>query len=83
MEEMSNPFVLEWPKWSIDLGRLDSGDCRDGEEDLRTHLNCPELTKELCGQGRPLEFDVGGKVFLKVSPINGIRRFGVRGKLNP
>jgi len=26
---------------------------------------------------RPLEFQVGGKVFLKVSPIKGIKRFGV------
>ena len=31
---------------------------------------------------RPLKFDVGDKVFLKVSPTKGIRRFGVRGKLS-
>ena len=32
---------------------------------------------------RPLEFQVGDKVFLKVSPTKGIKRFGVRGKLSP
>ena len=29
------------------------------------------------------EFQVGDKVFLKVSPIKGLRRFNVRGKLSP
>ena len=32
---------------------------------------------------RPLEFQVGDKVFLKVSPIKGVKRFNVRGKLSP
>ena len=32
---------------------------------------------------RPLEFQVGDHVFLKVSPTKGVVRFGVRGKLNP
>ena len=32
---------------------------------------------------KPLVFQVGEKVFLKVSPTKGIRRFGVRGKLSP
>ena len=32
---------------------------------------------------RPLEFQVGDHVFLKVSPTKGVIRFGVRGKLNP
>ncbi|XP_071688789.1 uncharacterized protein [Rutidosis leptorrhynchoides] len=32
---------------------------------------------------RPLEFVVGDKVFLKVSPWKGIRRFGLKGKLSP
>ncbi|KAD3337459.1 hypothetical protein E3N88_32979 [Mikania micrantha] len=30
-----------------------------------------------------LEFNVGGKVFLKVSPCRGVRRFGLKGKLSP
>ncbi|GKC40172.1 hypothetical protein Tco_1052556 [Tanacetum coccineum] len=32
---------------------------------------------------RPLEFDVGDKVMLKVSPWKGVIRFGKRGKLSP
>jgi len=32
-------------------------------------------------QRRPLEFQVGDKVFLKVAPWKGIIRFGVKGKL--
>jgi len=32
---------------------------------------------------RPLEFQVGDIVFLKVSPTKGIKRFWVRGKLSP
>ena len=32
---------------------------------------------------RPLEFEVGDYVFLKVSPSKGIMRFGKKGKLSP
>ncbi|GJR02534.1 hypothetical protein Tco_0525518 [Tanacetum coccineum] len=32
---------------------------------------------------KPMEFQVGDKVMLKVSPWKGIIRFGKRGKLNP
>ncbi|KAM0025810.1 putative nucleotidyltransferase, Ribonuclease H [Helianthus debilis subsp. tardiflorus] len=32
---------------------------------------------------KPLEFEVGDKVLLKVSPWKGVARFGKRGKLNP
>ncbi|KAL5566168.1 hypothetical protein UlMin_029332 [Ulmus minor] len=32
---------------------------------------------------RPLEFQVGDSVFLKISPFKGTIRFGKRGKLNP
>jgi len=30
-----------------------------------------------------LEFHIGDKVFLKVSPAKGIKRFEVRGRLSP
>ncbi|GJU24962.1 putative reverse transcriptase domain-containing protein [Tanacetum coccineum] len=32
---------------------------------------------------KPMEFDVGNRVMLKVSPWKGVVRFGKRGKLNP
>nr|GFC24426.1 putative reverse transcriptase domain-containing protein [Tanacetum cinerariifolium] len=32
---------------------------------------------------KPMEFQVRGKVMLKVSPWKGVVHFGKRGKLNP
>jgi hypothetical protein len=32
---------------------------------------------------QPLEFKVGDHVYLKVSPMKGVKRFGVKGKLAP
>ena len=32
---------------------------------------------------RPLEFEIGDKVFLKVAPMRGVMRFGKKGKLSP
>ncbi|KAJ9536336.1 hypothetical protein OSB04_un000487 [Centaurea solstitialis] len=32
---------------------------------------------------RPIEFQPGDKVFLKVSPTRGVKRFGLKGKLSP
>jgi hypothetical protein len=32
---------------------------------------------------RPLEFEVGDHVYLRVSPMKGVNRFGVKGKLAP
>ncbi|XP_074300323.1 uncharacterized protein LOC141631567 [Silene latifolia] len=32
---------------------------------------------------QPLEFEVGDKVFLKVSLMKGVKRFGIKGKLSP
>ena len=32
---------------------------------------------------RPLEFQVGDHVFLKVFPTKGVKRFGIKGKLSP
>jgi hypothetical protein len=32
---------------------------------------------------RPLEFEGGGHVYLRVLPMKGVKRFGVKGKLAP
>ncbi|XP_059434632.1 uncharacterized protein LOC132167638 [Corylus avellana] len=34
-------------------------------------------------QRRPLEFNIGDHVFLKISPMRGVMRFGKKGKLSP
>jgi hypothetical protein len=34
-------------------------------------------------RGRPLEFEVGDLVYLRVFPMKGVKRFGVKGKLTP
>jgi hypothetical protein len=32
---------------------------------------------------QPLELEVGDQLYLKVSPMKGVKRFGVKGKLAP
>jgi hypothetical protein len=32
---------------------------------------------------RPLEFEVGDHVYLQISPMKGVRHFGIKGKLAP
>ncbi|GJV75877.1 putative reverse transcriptase domain-containing protein [Tanacetum coccineum] len=57
-------------------------------------LTCAKLSKEAHRSGigkksyadlkrKPMEFQVGDKVMLKVSPWKGVVRVGKRGKLNP
>ncbi|GKA02560.1 putative reverse transcriptase domain-containing protein [Tanacetum coccineum] len=43
----------------------------------------PELVQETTDKRKPLEFDVGDRVMLKVSPWKGVIRFGKKGKLAP
>ncbi|KAI3672432.1 hypothetical protein L6452_38520 [Arctium lappa] len=43
----------------------------------------PEQKSYADGRRRPLEFQVGNKVLLKISPWKGVVRFGKRGKLSP
>ncbi|GJX73303.1 putative reverse transcriptase domain-containing protein [Tanacetum coccineum] len=55
-------------------------------EQIHQHLqSCKRIDKEVYANVRrkPLEFQVGDRVMLKVSPRKGIFRFGKRGKLNP
>jgi hypothetical protein len=32
---------------------------------------------------RPLEFEIGNHIYLRVSPMKGVKRYGVKGKLAP
>ncbi|GJW34063.1 putative reverse transcriptase domain-containing protein [Tanacetum coccineum] len=47
----------------------------------QVQLTGPEIVQETTE--KPMEFQVGDRVMLKVSPWKGVVRFGKRGKLNP
>jgi hypothetical protein len=51
------------------------------QDNLRAAKSCQESYADKRHQ--PLEFDVGNHVYLKVSPMKGVKRFGVKGKLAP
>ena len=51
------------------------------EESLKE--NAVEYTDQKKRAQRPLEFEVGDHVFLKVSPIRGVMQFGKKRKLSP
>ncbi|GJW31397.1 putative reverse transcriptase domain-containing protein, partial [Tanacetum coccineum] len=49
-----------------------------------TEVGEAQILEELRrSERKPMEFQVGDKVMLKVSPWKGVVRFGKRGKLNP
>ena len=51
---------------------------------IRSHLKAAQSQqKTYADKRRPLEFAVGDHVYLKVSPMRGVHRFGVHGKLAP
>jgi hypothetical protein len=51
------------------------------QENLKaTKLRQESYTNKRC---QPLQFEVGDHVYLKVSPMKGVKRFGVKGKLSP
>ncbi|GKA21329.1 putative reverse transcriptase domain-containing protein, partial [Tanacetum coccineum] len=46
-------------------------------------LTGPEIVQEITEKRKPMEFQVGDRVMLKVSPWKGVICFGKQGKLNP
>jgi hypothetical protein len=54
--------------------------CRIQENLKAAKLHQESYANKRC---RPLQFEVGDHVYLKVSPIEGMKRFGVKGKLSP
>ncbi|GJY57798.1 putative reverse transcriptase domain-containing protein [Tanacetum coccineum] len=70
--------------WAIDFRK---GWCRSlvcWAEVGQVQLTGPEMVQETTNLKRkPMEFQVGDKVMLKVSPWKGVVRFGKQGKLNP
>jgi hypothetical protein len=51
------------------------------QDNLRVVKSCQESYTNK--RHRPLEFKVGDHVYLKISPMKGMKRFGVKGKLVP
>ena len=54
-------------------------------ERIRKHMLTAQSRQQSYANAkrRDIEFDVGDKVFLKVSPTKGVKRFGKKGKLSP
>jgi hypothetical protein len=51
------------------------------QDNLKVAKSCQETyANKRC---RPLEFEDGNHVYLRVSPMKGVKRFGVKGKLAP
>jgi hypothetical protein len=52
---------------------------------IQENLKAAKLRQESYAnkRHRPLQFEVGDHMYLKVSPMNGVKRFGVKGKLSP
>jgi hypothetical protein len=48
---------------------------------LKTAKSCQETYANK--RRRPLAFEAGNHVYLRVSPMKGVKRFGVKGKLAP
>ena len=52
---------------------------------IQSHLSAAQSRQKAYTdkQRRPLQFEVGDYVYLKVSPMRGVHRFGIHGKLAP
>ena len=51
---------------------------------IQSHLKVAQSHQKIyADKRRPLQFEVGDHVYLKVSPMRGVHRFGICGKLAP
>ncbi|GJZ65730.1 putative ribonuclease H-like domain-containing protein [Tanacetum coccineum] len=75
LKDMLRACVIDFGKgWEKHLPLITSLPGRTVRDRQRSYANV---------RRKPLEFQVGDRVMLKVSPRKGIIRFGKRGKLNP
>ncbi|GJY51552.1 putative reverse transcriptase domain-containing protein [Tanacetum coccineum] len=77
-------YGVHWNTVSVicDRGpKIASNFWRSLQNALGTNLDMTKCYADL--KRKPMEFQVGDKVMLKVSPWKGVVRFGKRGKLNP
>jgi hypothetical protein len=67
--------------FGLDLVEEAKSIVRHIQENLKAAKSCQET---YANKGRrPLEFEVRNHVYLRVSPMKGVKRFGVKGKLAP
>ncbi|GJX08698.1 putative reverse transcriptase domain-containing protein [Tanacetum coccineum] len=97
LEDMLRAYVLDFGKgWDRHLPLAEVGDSQlTGPEiihettekivQIKSRIQAARDRQKSYADVRqkPLEFQVGDKVMLKVSPWKGVIRFGKRGKLNP
>ncbi|KAK4403215.1 Transposon Ty3-G Gag-Pol polyprotein [Sesamum angolense] len=75
--------------WDIEgLRRLEGPEVRETMEKIQIVKKCLKAAQDrqksyVDKHHREMEYEVGDKVFLKVSPWKGILRFGKQGKLSP
>jgi hypothetical protein len=67
--------------FGLDLVKEAEATVRHIQDNLRAAKSCQESYASK--RRRPLEFKVSDHVYLKVSPMNGVKRFGMKGKLAP
>jgi hypothetical protein len=78
---------LNWIEWgekvifAPDLVKEAEATVRRIQENLKAAKSRQETYANK--RRRPLEFEVGPHVYLRVSPMKGVKRFGVKGKLAP
>nr|GEZ09790.1 hypothetical protein [Tanacetum cinerariifolium] len=97
LEDMLRACVMDFGKgWDRHLPLAELGDAQltvpeiihettEKIIQIEKHIQAARDRQKSCADRRrkPLEFEVGDKVMLKVSPWKGVIRFGKRGKLNP
>ena len=84
-EKMQNSYWMVWGWWSkVDRTIFISSSYEEGKGDSRDVEYSAESQKYYTNARRsPLEFEVDDWVYLKVSPLKGVMRFGKKVKLSP
>jgi hypothetical protein len=82
---MPYPTQLDWTEEKVILGPDLVKEAEATIRSIRDNLKAAKSRQETYAnkRRRPLAFDVGNQVYLRVSPMKGVKRFGVKGKLVP
>jgi hypothetical protein len=82
---MPYPTQLDWTEEKVIFGPDLVKEAEATIRSIRDNLKAAKSRQETYAnkRRRPLAFDVGNQVYLRVSPMKGVKRFGVKGKLAP